>query len=526
MTVAVTPEAPAEDADAARSVDELARAFETKQAAYLSKLKDYLPNAYRQRLSTLSVEQFQEVATTLRRWEFYTANGPSPMGDYRYQKDGRFREQFLKPMDKVAELLLIEPAKISDSEIAIARADLVSLGEQLAEARREQGINIDPTVGVKSPTGIEYPQLTKPHNCLDQLAVYEETIVLAYTVASAGARPLLLDNAKLCTQVDIEEARFTMYANQVRMLSGTVAWTVDPLLTACARDHSIDRAAGRAKSHTSSVPGKKTLADRAKRFGTRVGSEGAGGGTDGVKSVYGFSYNGAGHANPLYSTRMNVVGPGQHKGNFTAMYAKDNSLLHACPATTGELFMPPGISARDLKSSELRNVYKAFKARKFAKAHQVLEKAEPAKEFEKAMHRYFAARVEAEVAWALNGVERTLAAGDAYAASIRLKDAQNTLSGIPAFDQSVEPIIDQFKDEQVQAEIKAGKIFYAICQKAFTQENLNELTRRYPDSLYAEAAKFCTDFGLQKMKGYDPLLFFSLRDPALNEWGYLVKVLN
>ena len=120
-------------------------------------------------------------------------------------------------------------------------------------------------------------------------------LVLARTVAHPDAEPVLLQNAEACAELDLLEADFVMYGNQVRMLSGSIAWVADPLMTACARDHSNDRKEGTASGHQSTLPDKKFPADRARRFGCRVGPEGAGGGATGEQAMRGFSYNGTGH---------------------------------------------------------------------------------------------------------------------------------------------------------------------------------------------------------------------------------------
>lgn len=507
------------------SLAELTKQFERAKVAYLKQLQAYLPDAYRERFASLSDEQLAQMTTALRHWEFYIAHGPTPIGDHRRQVAGRFRDQFLKPMDEVAEMLLIDPQTITEPEIAKVRAEVVALGKRLMAARKAAKFNIDPTVGKRSPTGIPLPNLDQPHTCLDALDLYERTLVLAYTVAPSEARPLLMETAKLCLEVDVEEANFVMYGNKVRMLSGTVVWTLDPLMAAVARDHSIDRKAGRAKSHESSVPGKRWPADRAKRMGAPGGSEGAGGSKTGVGQMYGYSYNGVGHGLPLYGTRMNVTGPGIHQGMYTSMYRKDPKLLHACQASRGELFMPPGITARDLKSSPLRSAYQSIKKGRFGAAYKTLHEKEPGEGLQGAIHRYFLARIDAEVTWAKNGVKRIFEVGDVYAASERLSTALKMLKGVPAFEDASAELKALFDDPMVQAEIKAGKIFYKIGRQQRTAENFKAFIERYPDSVYTQASKACLELGLSKMNmGYEYLYFFSLRDPALNEWGYLYKV--
>lgn len=491
-------------------LDGLEERFENERKAYLELLADYLPDAYRERFTSLTDEQMRQVAEARRRWQFYTLH-TSKMHD--------FQKQYLDPIDRVGELLLIAPELIDHEPVKLARAQAFATGKQLAKARRDAGVDIDPTKGVVSPTGIPYPALDRPHTCVDQLRIDERTVALAETIAPAGANPVLYENAERCKQIDVEEALFVMYGNRVRMLTGTIAWVADPLTTACARDHSIDRKEGRASGHSSTVPGKEGFGDRLKRFGAKGRSEGAGGGT-GESYIRGLSYGG-GHTGPLYSLGRNAVGPGRADGAFTSIYYTDKSMLHDCQATQGELFLPPGVSRRDIKSRTLRSAYTGFYKGDFEQAYKALERETPAEDFDGAIHRYLNARLAAEVDWATEGIERIAKAGDVAEAYTRFESAKQSMGGIPAFDERVETLQALFADPGVAEEIKAGKIFRRICEEQYTAQNMKKLIELYPDSVYAKAAKMCIADGMPT-KGDGALAFFIERDPSLNNWGYLV----
>ncbi|MBX2851536.1 MAG: hypothetical protein KTR15_07315 [Phycisphaeraceae bacterium] len=245
----------------------LEKDFENARADYFDRLQNYLPAAYNQRFAALTDEQLAEIARTRRLWQYYTVHT---------SKTNEFQKNFLDPIDAVGEMLLIDPERIEDEQVKQARTEAIHTGQALIDAQRKAGIDIDPTKEMKSPTGRPYPALDQPHTVLDTLELYEHSLVLAHTVAPPAAEPVLMENARRCSLIDVEEARFVMYGNQVRMLIGTVAWVADPLTTACARDHSVDRKDGKASGHNSTVPGKETFGDRLKLWGAKGASEGAG----------------------------------------------------------------------------------------------------------------------------------------------------------------------------------------------------------------------------------------------------------
>ncbi|MEM9347124.1 MAG: hypothetical protein AAGB26_10965 [Planctomycetota bacterium] len=489
----------------------LEKEFEHARRDYLNKLEKYLPQAYEQRFIALTDEQLTEIARTRRLWQYYTVNTT---------KTNNFQKNFLDPIDAVADMLLIKPQHIDDEAVAGARANAFEAGQRLRDARRQSGVEIDPTKEMKSPTGLAYPPLDQPQTCVDILRLYERTMVLARTVAPPDARPVLIENAKRCALIDFEEAAFVMYGNQVRMLIGTVAWVADPLTTACARDHSVDRKNGKASGHTSTVPGKEGFGDRLRLWGAKGSSEGAGGGT-GESYIRGLSYGG-GHTGPLYSIKRNAVGPGRADRAFTSVYYTDKSMYHKSQATEGELFLPPGVERSDLRSRLLRSAYTGFYKEQFNKVYDVLAGEEPGEGFDGAIHRYLTARLDAEVQWTITGIQRIAAAGDVAEASTRFQRAQKTMQGIPAFEAEVESLQALFSDESVGESVKAGKIFRRICAEDYTAENMKKLIEMFPDTVYAKAAKKCIDDGMPK-KAAGPLTFFTDRDQDLNQWGYVIN---
>lgn len=491
--------------------------YERAEAAYLELLGGYLPGAYRDHFAGLSDKQLQQIAETRKLWEFWTLGGSAQF---------EFQREFLDPIDKVGEMLIPEADSIRDKAVKEARARAGRLAEKFDRAKRRAGAEIDPTVGVVSPTGIAFPALDRPHTTVDRLLLMERSAILAHTVGPRESEAVLMKNAEFCTQIDFEEASFTMYANKVRMLTGANAWVANPVTTACARDHSIDRKAGRASGHTSTVPGKEGLGARAKRFGTPVRSEGAGGGKSGWHYIRGLSYGG-GHTGPLYRSMRNVVGPGRVDGVYTSMYYYDKTYRHDCQEYRKELFMPPGVTKSDLQTDALISAYSALQQDSFTAAHNALKDAEkPEDNFQLAIHRYLLARVEAEANWWLNGVEHIAAAGDVYGAQQRLAKAKQLLSGIPSFDTAVSKIEKWMGKSSVVAEIEAGRYYYQTSAKNFTKAGMQSVIEKYPTSVYATAAKHAIENNaFDENNGYAPLMYFRKeRDEHINKWAYLVDI--
>jgi len=493
--------------------------FGKARDSYLEILSSRLPAAYKEHFAQLSDEDLAVVAKTKRLWQWYIAEGPLTMGDPRKQSTGIFRAEFLDPINRVAQILLIDPQELDDIELLRARNKAFDLGQRLRDARESAGVDIDPTKNKKSPTGIQYPHLDKPHTCIDLLELYERTLVLAKTVAHPAAEPVLMQNAQACAEIDMLEADFVMYGNQVRMLSGSIAWVCDPLMTACTRDHSDDRVNGRASGHQSQIEGKRFPGDRARRFGCRGGPEGAGGGSTGEGAVRGYSYNGTGHGGPMFARLRNVVAPGNRNGAVTSVYNTDNSLKHACQATEGELYLPPGVLAASINQGN-KTIFRAIADGKFKKAYVKLQAPKPKDSFDATVRRYLAARLDAEIDWTLTGIERILDTGDVYEAHRRFVQAKRAMRGIPAFDQRIETVELWLALDHVKDEIRAGEAYQKIISTGKAdRRQLERFAEKNKNSEYAAAARHCMQAGNNAF--WPELFYFVMKDAHLNKWSYL-----
>lgn len=133
------------------------------------------------------------------------------------------------------------------------------------------------------------------------------------TVATTAAEWLLLglplsprdrrtvqENALLRPAMDAEEFSGTRALNTLRYLLGLSMVRIDPKLGDAARDHSDDMVRLSFFDHSSPVPGKRSFADRASRFGTSASSENIATGHDtGESAIRGWWYSPGHHRNML-----------------------------------------------------------------------------------------------------------------------------------------------------------------------------------------------------------------------------------
>lgn len=486
----------------------LLRRVETKldkdYAGYTDALKRWLPGAYRERLVAMDDEQAQVVQRARRLWKSYVLHGGHRSS---------FQNEFLAPMEKARDLLLIDLAKADEPKLRAQRAELLEFGGYRKQARDVLGIDPDPTKGRMSPTNIPYPHLDQPPTFADLLHHTERTLVLAYTVAPAGARPVLLYNDEAAREIDVQEAEYVLYGNEMRLLAGTIAWQVDPLGNAVTRDHSNDRTLGLAKGHMSSIPEKRGFTHRSRRMGAkRFGSEGAGGGSTGRGYIHGLSYGG-GHTGPLYSLRRNVVGVGRRGNTYTSIYRTDNSLRHPCQALADELGLPPGYDRASIKGTP-RGVLSKLQSGDIGKAYLQIEKARAKNDEVAMLLRFLRAAVAAELDHLLDGAAAIEKAGDVYAAHRRLLGARKGFRGALQFDVFGEAEIARLGGEALSAEHKAGEAYHRIAQlgDAERARAAKTFAKKHAGTRYAEHA--------DALAGEQPFQPFIQNNPAVEKFDY------
>lgn len=474
---------------------------------------------YMERLSSLTDAQTLQVQKVRRLWQHYVLHG----GGHH-----DFKNQFLKPCWDVAEFLVIKPEEIKDPAVAAQRLKVVELIDYQTACRTAMGLepDPDPTTTKVSPTGIEYPHLDEPPTRKFYLSFFERTLALA-TMGPKGAQKVLLMNLDSAREIDVQESEFTMYSNTVRMIVGSVAWYVHPLICAVTRDHSADRKAGLASGHMSNVPGKRGFTHRLKRMGAPFcGSEGAGGGRDGRGYIYGLSYGG-GHTGPLYRLARNVVGVGRRGGVYTSNYRTDGGLMHPCAATLGELFMPPGIGRGDVKTSALNAIYNCLYTRDYGRAQKLIATTKLTDDFDTMLLKFFSAAVTAELDWYHEGIAAVEATGDVFETKRRLEWARKTFAGIESFEEKAAPMVEKLCvkrniPKELAQDLKAGTPFRTIARgiisgkfnQATGKRLLGQLIERYPDTVYAQAAQAALDkeaADTANEQGLDPIVYFTAK---------------
>jgi hypothetical protein len=464
-----------------------------EEGKYTKLIEPAIRSAYLKKLAALSDADLNHVIRTKNLWKPYIQHGG---------EDPKFPEVYLKPILKMKDILLPKLSDLDDPAVVAARARLLEFADYQTRVRNILGINPDPTVGKLSPTNIEYAHLDKPHAFADRLHHFERTLILINTVASPGAREVLLLNDQSAREIDVEEAEFVMASNEVRMLAGSIAWRADPLGCAVERDHSTDRKEGRAEAHTSTVPGKHAFTDRNKRMGAIwYGSEGAGGGNHGPEFLFSMSYSGSGHGGPLYSLGCNVVGVGRRGDVYTSQYAMDTKLSHPCPVTDQEVWMPPGISARDLREAAVQEAFTAMKTESYAQTNKMLGLAKAPTTADAIAVRFFNEEIAVRSRQAVARIQAIDSTGDHFSTKVALNECLAKFKGIPIFDDGVAELTERLGSKELRQEILTGEAYYRFyyMAKDLPKEkfessrrdlvkNLDAFARKHKDSTYGKAA--------------------------------------
>lgn len=494
------------DAAQKATLDVLEAQLDAQEAQYVEQLSEYLPRAYLNRLSALQDEQIFKVQKTRRLWEPYILK-PSDRHE--------FQANYLDPCMEIKAFLLIDVESVMDRKIANRRAVLKEFAGYRDYCRKTLGLGHDPTEGLTSPTGLDIPPLDRPMTFADRLDYLDASAVLAYTVGPAGARPVLLGNAHRARLIDVEEADFALFANEVRMLVGSIAYEIDPLVCACTRDHSTDRKHGKASGHTSTIPGKEGFVHRLRRFGARGRSEGAGGGKNGRGYIWNLSYGG-GHTHPLYGIVRNVHGCGRRGDVYTSVYYTKNDIRHACAATENELFMPPGFTGQRIDSEPLRKVYQALRDDQFGQASVHLPDARERQTDQEVIRRFFKGAVEMEAEWAIECTTAFIKVGDLYQATQRLEQARADFAGADRYLRTFEALLGKLGSGRRAEEVQAGRAYHTLPSDAPDPASVRQFLRKYPDSIYARAGEYY----LQDVEKRNLFSYFLKQNPNLRKYEY------
>jgi hypothetical protein len=491
------------------------------EGEYFKLLRTCLPGAYRKHLAGLGDDAIYQIQFERRKWRSYIEKTSHRLN---------FASDFFDTALAAEALAVPRLEAILPEEAAAKRAELLEFSQHLETCLKETGTDTapDPTAAKKSPTGHPYPKLDRPRTASENFDYLEKSLVLSLTIAPEGAASVLVGNARAAREIDYEEGEFVMLGNVIRLFVGSIAWAVDPLTCACARDHSNDRKEGRASGHMSTVPGKKGFGDRCKYWGTQGSSEGAGGGS-GKSYLRGLSYGG-GHTGPLYSLTRNVVGIGIRQGAATSIYRTNKQLIHRCAVTEKETFMPPGMTSKEIRSAALRTVYRLLQSEKFAEAHKAAGAAQETNPVDLMVLRFFKAAIEVERDWCAQGAAAISSTGDCYFAQQYLEESLKKFDGLFAYQVKISAAYELPEGSGANPdEIKLGKTYHKLAEDVGSKESLagngpalariRTFAERNAGSVYAEAAGFCLNDG-KAPNG--PLDYFIGRNSAIAKFGYPV----
>ncbi|MGD9646104.1 MAG: CAP domain-containing protein [Pirellulales bacterium] len=157
---------------------------------------------------------------------------------------------------------------------------------------------------------------------------FEEYLVAEEQMSAQFAMPFppeahlaMSANARASAMLDSEEARGIAALNLTRLTLGLNPLLIDPALCSAARDHSNDMVTSNFFSHESPLPGKRTIRDRATRFGTTGDGENiAHGPKSGQDAIRMWWYSPGHHKNMLGDYRR--VGLGRANSHWTMMFGR------------------------------------------------------------------------------------------------------------------------------------------------------------------------------------------------------------
>ena len=477
------------------------------ERGYAELLDESIRNAYHRRLRSLTDDEMREVAYLRRVWSNYILRPSTQL---------HFQQHFLIPATNVGKLLLPDLAEILTKASNKQLRRMNEFNGYRNEVREALGLGLDPTTGKKAPTGIPMPPLSKVRSYEEHLDHLHRTMSVASSVAPREANGILLRNALRARKIDLEEAEFVLYANEIRCLMGVLCWETDVLACAATRDHSKDRVDGNASGHWNNLPGKKGFTHRLQRFGTGGTSEGAGGGSNGRNYLHALSYGG-GHTGPLYSMKRNKVGCGRFGNCYTSTYGRNKSIVHPCQASTGELFMPPGIGLGDITDKSLQDAYHALAFDNYLGAKQLLDEAKAKSKMDKFVRKYLAVAVEVEADWQLECITRVAATGDIYTVSQMIGRTRGKFGN--SLDKRLRRFEKRLATKANTQLLKVGQAYVTACA-AKDNAAIDAIIKNHGDTVYARAATQHQE-AAKAGKPEHPLQWFLTIDRYLARFEYL-----
>ena len=204
----------------------------------------------------------------------------------------------------------------SDERLGQQLDRLFELEQQLARARRAL---------TRDERGRKHLAKQKPLAKLDRVVLELERdrdwICTLATPMSKRDRKVLEQNHALAAQIPADEYEGVLQHNRLRIRSGLNALRLDVKLCKAARDHSKDMVEHRFFSHSSPLPGKRTVGDRARLAGTSGGGENIAAGQRTPRGALRAWWYSPGHHRNMMG-RYGRVGLGRHGSHWTQMFGR------------------------------------------------------------------------------------------------------------------------------------------------------------------------------------------------------------
>jgi len=342
--------APAAGQDDAGSVRALMRTFRSQRASWEERdaaareLMTKSPDAARQLASATSTEFHRRH----KKWEqdhrsylsFFEREATrvggerlrsAPAGEVEAQREKLLRYSRSAGLTKTQVKRSCDAALARLEELLqVSPSDLIEGSEKLRDA---QGDLLDEAMDLEwlaeiwglAATFAPENEIRRLEACAFSAEVYkrlretEGFMALAGLATGARDKGVLADNQAVAEQLLPGEFKGLFELNRIRILAGIGALKIDVKLCNAARDHSKDMVELDFFSHTSPVPGKRSVGDRARLAGTSGGAENIAAGQEtGGGAIRAWWYSPGHHRNMMGGASR--VGLGQHEDHWTQMF--------------------------------------------------------------------------------------------------------------------------------------------------------------------------------------------------------------
>ena len=202
---------------------------------------------------------------------------------------------------------------------------------------------------------------------------------------------------------------------------------------------------------------------------------------------------------------------------FTTTYGRNKGIMHPCPASEGELFMPPGIGLGDITAPGLKDVYHALAFDNYSGAARLVREVKATTKMDKFIRDYLTIAIEVEADWQLECIEHVAAVGDLYTVSLLIDRTRGKFGD--SLNKRLRPYEKRLTTISGAEIVAIGKAYLAACA-AKDLAAVAAICTNHGDTVYAQAATqhlAATKAG----KSAHPLQWFLTVDRYLARYEYL-----